>query len=573
MRAHLRTLPLIALLGLLGSGCESDEPSWRLASVYDASAVSGMLVDPEGSDDDAFVWVASAGMQSKCGPAKAPDGLGVFEAEAMANGLNPVLAVLLERNEGTPVGPLTMEDVWVSLGEDAPDVRLHPTVEPRHISMHIETSDLDRVAELVRTQIQMELCMEHKTGRAWVAAGPTQLRQAFLLDPPENGAGADRKYFGGQRDPVPALLGPPDACLVYDGRLGESAPTTGGRGEGSLDIVPADVWGAEVRWCNLEEKPGYTVNGVASVPLRLSETSSDPAPQREAAWSEFEVALWPENASLGRSDIEISILWEGRDLVREAIEGKGHHPPAVWHTDTLPDGREVYTEALYDTSGGTRKLKDPLGRVPYTYPTLGTVEDPSRYTLLLVPNWQIVEGLRRMAAGDVDHPLAAAGAGVQDGVGYLLDHPELLIVQVKGLDDAASGGFHVVHDADGVEHRETHWYNIASSMKGGIGGFAPWFSYGYTTGMLSGRKPIALLGYAAPQWGQVSAAQRAGYQSLFVGALALLSVLSLAGIRRVRDLWTTVPEERVDFWPGQTAEDEEEEAPAAPGELPAEGGE
>jgi hypothetical protein len=563
---------LVSLVAISLVGCDADAPSWSLASVYDASAVSWMSADVLPDPAAAYVWVPSGGMQANCGPAKAPDGLGVFEAEAMANGLSPVLAVLLERHQDAPPAPLTMDDVWLSIGDDAPEFRLHPTVQPRHVSMQIIGNDLDRVAELVRTQVQMELCMEHKTGRAWIAAEETQLRQAFLLDPPGRNAGPDRKYFGGQRDPVPALLGPSDACLVYDAQL-EGSRSQGGRGEGSLDIVPADVWGADVRWCNLEEKPGYTVRGVTGAPLRLSEMSRPPAPQREPVWSQLEVALWPPNAAIGQSDIEVSITWQGRDLVQEAVEGRGHNPPASWHVTRTPDGRDVYTEPLYEMIDGGRKLKDPLGRVPYEYPTLGTVGDPERYTLLLVPNWQVVEGLRRLHADHPDDPLAAAGAGVQDGVGFVLEHPELLYVQVKGLKDAQNGGFTVERGLDGAETRVSRWYNIGSTMRGGIAGYAPWLSYGYTTGMLSGRKPIALFGYDAPTWNQVAAAQRSSYQSLFLGSAALLGVLFVSGLRRVRDLWATVPEERVDFWPGQILEEEEEEAAAhAAPEIPAEEG-
>lgn len=568
------TLSILAALSLL-SACQTEAPSWRLASVYDASAIANMTPPAEGEDRNAYVWVPSSGMQANCGPAKAPDGLGVFEGEVMANGLSPVLAIVLERHPDAPPQALDMEDVWLSIGESGPDFRLHPSVQPRHISLDIRDHDLARDAEQVRTQIQMEMCMEHKTGRAWVAAGEEQLRQAFLLDPPGRNAGPDRKYFGGQRDPVPALLGPPDACVVYDPGYTQSRSTNGdgGRGEGSLDIVPADVWGATVRNCLPAEAPGYTVQGVSNIPIRLSDLPDPPAPQLEPTWNELQVALWPPDMAIGRSEIEVSIVYNGTDLVREAVEAGSNDAPSTWHRDTLEDGSEVYTEPLYDTNGGVRGVKDPLGRVPYNYPLMGTVRDPSRYTVLLVPNWQIVEGLRRLEVDNVEEVMGASGAGIQDGVGYLLEHPELLYVQVKGLADAKAGGYTTRRLPDGTEEHTTRWYNVASSLRGGVAGYLPWVSYGYTTGMLSGRKPIALLGFETPTWDQVSAAQRAGYQGLFFGSLALLSVLTLAGVRRVRDLWTTVPEERVDFWPGQVLGDEEEEEAAPPGEVPAGGDE
>ena len=52
--------------------------------------------------------------------------------------------------------------------------------------------------------------MEHKVGRGWTGADGDRLRQAFLLDPPDNNR-PDRRYFGGQKDPVPGMLGPADA--------------------------------------------------------------------------------------------------------------------------------------------------------------------------------------------------------------------------------------------------------------------------------------------------------------------------------------------------------------------------
>ncbi len=563
--------PALAVLAL--TACETEAPSWRLASVYDAAAISNMVPVETEDPNAAYVWVPSAGMQANCGPAKAPDGLGIFEGEAMANGLSPVLAVVLERHPDAPPNALQINDLWVSIGETQEDFRLHPSVSPRHISLEIEDNDLARDAEQVRTQMQMEMCMEHKTGRAWVAAGEQQLRQAFLLDPPDRNAGPDRKYFGGQRDPVPALLGPPDACVVYDPGYTASRSTSddAGRGEGSLDIVPADVWGATVRNCLPAEQPGYTVQGVSNIPMRLSEVAEAPAPQQEPTWNELHVALWPPNAALGRTEIEVSIVYNGDDLVRQAVEDESSTAPASHHMGVLGNGMQVFTEPLYEQSGTVRGVKDPLGRVPYHYPTLGTVQDPGRYTVLLIPNWQIVEGLRRLESESGEQVMGAAGAGIQDGVGYVLQHPELLNVKVRSLEDAKAGGQRLQVLADGTEEMTAEWYNIGSSLRGGIAGRLPWVSYGYTTGMLSGRKPIALLGFTEPTWGQVSAAQRAGYQGLFLGALALLSVLMFAGIRRVRDLWGTVPEERVDFWPGQVLAGSEDEGEAPAADVPAGG--
>ena len=67
--------------------------------------------------------------------------------------------------------------------------------------------------KLIRTQLEIELCLEHKVGRGWLGNDAENYGQAFLRDPPDHDR-LDRKYFGGQRDPVPGLVGPSDACVV-----------------------------------------------------------------------------------------------------------------------------------------------------------------------------------------------------------------------------------------------------------------------------------------------------------------------------------------------------------------------
>ncbi|MCA9573291.1 MAG: hypothetical protein KC656_35890, partial [Myxococcales bacterium] len=199
---------------------------WKLAGVYDATAAAWAPGLEEG-----YTWRPHAGMSTSCGPAKSPDGLGVFEAEAVGSRLTPVLAVVL-RGEGR-LGP---DDVRVSLGRGKPEILLQPMVEPRHLAITVQgESGTERVAQLVRTQLETETCMEHKTGRAWTGHDATRVRQAFLLDPPA-GSDRSRKFFGGQTDPVPGLIGPPDACLRITGDNALRADAQGS-GEGSLTLV------------------------------------------------------------------------------------------------------------------------------------------------------------------------------------------------------------------------------------------------------------------------------------------------------------------------------------------------
>ena len=91
-------------------------------------------------------------MSQSCGPSKSPDGLGVFEAEAIANQLSPTLAIVLEYTEApqyqnaqgescsqqedgicepVPRDPITNMDVTVGLGVDQMAYTLQPMVMPR----------------------------------------------------------------------------------------------------------------------------------------------------------------------------------------------------------------------------------------------------------------------------------------------------------------------------------------------------------------------------------------------------------------------------------------------------------
>ena len=528
-----------------GTGCLSsaEDPGWRLVGAYDAAALMFLDRDPEVEEIPEYVWVQSPGMTESCGPAKAPDGQGVFEAEAIANSLSPTLAIVLERTERGSGTDLSTEGVRVALGTETPKFLLQPAVSPRYIAIRIEGEGNVHHKQLVRTQLQMETCMEHKTGRGWIGGTASNLRQAFLLDPPdEENWGSDRRYFGGQRDPIPPLLGPPDACIIDGVEIGLSR---GGAGEGSLDLVPSDVWGASLRACAVEERPGAPLmRQVSSIPLQLS--GLGPLPLRRAApiWNELVVAVNPHDSDLwkaahpeaGDDSVRVDVLWSERG--DKDITLLSQHP--------LFDRPEGGAGEGWSAGAG---MTDLLARVPYYYPTVGPKDDPERYVLLLVPNWQIVEGLRRMGGDnpDPDRPKATAGGGAQYGVGYVLEHPEVLFVQVPDPRQAAN--------AESDDPEDDTWLDLTEIMGGGAWGLRNW---GYTVGMLSGRKPVALPAKDIPSWDQTAVAQRAKHQSVFLGAVALLCFFLIAGVRRLPDLWTEIPEERVDYWPGVPADSGEE---------------
>jgi len=539
------------------AGCEQAEPlaDWSLVGVYDASAlVQAGLVGEEEAGGAQYVWVAPGGMRKSCGPAKAPDGLGLFEGEAMANRLTPTLAILLERN-GEGDAPMTLDDVKVSLGmpdesgQMKPSFALQPAVMPRYVSVRIEGDAETRHKQVVRNQLVMELCMEHKTGRGWIGGDRTQLREAFLLDPPAGKAGIDRKFFGGQRDPIPALLGPSDACMqqVIEDTAQEKAQKAaaeGGRGDGSLSLVPSDVWGASLRQCGPEEVQGSEYVGTKPVPITLGDTNEQPNRQIRAQWTELVATLKHGETDL---DVKIDLTWGDQKLIDDK--------PLMEQPKDKETGKVT----------GPPGVSDLLQRVPHTYPLVGTAEDRGRYTVLLIPNWQIVEGLRRIDVKTPKEPRETPGDGIQDGVGFVIDNPEYLYVLLEPRHaegepppappepvEGEGGG-------DGQPPAES-WPNVAEPLAGGPFGLMRW---GYSPGMLSGRSPIALPGSDEPTWEQVKMAHNAELHASFLLAAVVLVGLGFLGTQRLRDLWANLPEERVDFWPvGDGLPPEKDDAPA-----------
>jgi len=51
----------------------------------------------------------------------------------------------------------------------------------------------------------------------------------------------------------------------------------------------------------------------------------------------------------------------------------------------------------------------------------------------------------------------------------------------------------------------------------------------------------------------------------FLAATGICLAMMVLGLRRLADLWTRVPEERADYWPGRTeAETEQEDMASGP---------
>lgn len=529
----IRALSLL----LLGAGCVegAPEPGWRLVGAYDAAALRA-LGDVSGAVD---AWQPSAAMLRTCGPTKQADGLGFFEAEAMLAGHTPTLALLLERTGAGAGRPLSPADLRVSLGYGRPTAPLQPMVAPRRLGVTVtytstgpEAQEVPPEVGLVLTQLRAELCLEHKTGRAWIGGTRDQIRQAYLLDSPKLGdmaLGGDRRYFVGQGAAVPAMAGPPDACLTLErpaSRAPDKAPSakdalaqpTQAKGQGSLDMTNTDIWGADLPTCDESpELPSY------ELPLRLSASAGQPPVRRPSSPRALRVTLDLGDQESPRVSLELN----GASLLTNA---------SLYGPETTAD------------EGQERALVDLLAQVPLEYPALAPpdaegAKDPYRYTVLLIPNWQIVEGLTALGRPPDSDASSDQGqvSGAPDAVGWVLRHPESLFVQVssRATPGQQAGG------------EDEIWWSLGRGMVGEGWGARHW---GFAVGHLFARQPIALPGGQEPTWPQTLEAHRAGAHALvFLSAACLLLVVG-RGLARVRDLWITVPEERVTWWPGVQAQ-------------------
>jgi hypothetical protein len=309
-----------------------------------------------------------------------------MEAQTLANASAPALAVILRRTtKDTP--PPDHDTLLVSVGDEATRLTLAPYVEPRYLAIEIVGDAAAAHKQLIRTQLEMELCMEHKTGRAWRGGSAAQLREALLLRSPK-ADGAHRLHYRGQRDPVPAFLGPPDACLLNQDEGGLAANPTS-----SLRLVPSDVWAASLRTCPPKEQLGPLSPAPGRVPLLSSDGASADGPLPRWSTLSVELADTPGGTTIA-ARLNSETVFEATPLEED-----------------LPNGQTG--------------LLDLAARLPIRYPTWGDKDDPERYIALIIPNWQLVEAADRLSL----RPWSAE-RGVSDGVGWLLAEPWRLFVQI-----------------------------------------------------------------------------------------------------------------------------------------------
>lgn len=551
MSSVVKTGLIAGLLALSACGENSvfEDPSakkgYRLVGIYDSTALRGTEIpgQTEESPGYGFRWVAPQEMIDSCGPTKTPDGLGIFEAEVLATGRMPTVALIVERMGGVPTLDNDRLRVAISGKEEGQQIFLQPALEPRYLEINIDATEEvnDFYLTQVRDQLQRFLCLEHKTGRAWLGGTAEQVSQAVLL---RNAAfrQRDRRFFGGQGTPVAPLLGPPQACIRANPRL-QSPSRIKNKGGKSTALIPADVFSSTLAKCDPGYRAGEGYFNTTQMDMVLSDTRIGNTERMKRTWSSVQVNLTPGEERAPN----VEVLFEGR----EHAVALGQTPQQISLLDNMP------LEYMIDEESGKRGLVDIVSNLPYRYPTLGDEADPERYSVLLIPNWQIVEAVKRLNSISPDSPAPTnpdIEERVEDGVGWLLAHPERLMVMVP--EDAATFG-----DLKGDEEMaKASWVNIAGPLSLKI----PFINldlkaWGYATGLLAGRSPIALPGVQVPSWDQVAMAQRAPQHGLFIGSCLLLFVFFGVGSVRLRELWLRVPEERVEFWPGFVAEGEAEE--------------
>ena len=621
-------------MAAIGLATADQEPLFRLIGLYDATGVLAVSK----KNEQRFLWKPSSQMSQSCGPSKSPDGLGVFEAEAIANQLSPTLMIVLEYTdppqyqnglgeecsqqedgicEPIPRPSVTNADITVGLGVDQIAYTLQPMVLPRNLAVNIagyiepinptedeeeqnsSLFDTSRYQKLIRTQLEIELCLEHKVGRGWLGNDTSKLRQAFLLDPPDYNR-LDRKYFGGQRDPVPGFIGPSDACVTSSVEMPKDLNAS--KGSGSMLLTPSDVWGASLRDCEkgIEESGRDLLRPTKMLPLQLSENGIRQARKIASKWQGLNIDVVATGEQ--ETDVLINVTLDGEPV--EALQDV----------------------ALFPEEGS---MIDILARLKHSYPKVGTKLDNDKYVVLMVPSWQIAEGVRRLYSRtciddtadllckcevrslssslpdegslqerldnldkrlsckdidgnlcslsreiptgleqspsqqcldnlDISQPMMSSGEGIVDAVGWILQHPQQLFIQV-GARDKVTEGFDVMEWLSGseVDTEADALPNLAGVASGGFAGLQDW---GYTVGQLSGRSPVVLPVEERVPWVVAARAQRYKQHSYFVFSVFALIAFVVAGIRRMADFWTPIPEERAYYWPGRQASNESPKA-------------
>lgn len=525
------------------SACTSPEtePPLRLVGLYDMTAISAM----EEVKDPLFHWRSDPRVLASCGPERAPAGLERPEAELMALQQMPTLAVLVEHRLDHPDAeslrtPIQASQLrlFVDTGKgEAGDPKRYAFLQPAVLPLRLDiTPSLKTAAPLLGQtiffQTTVELCAEHKLGRAWTGTAEEQLLdEAFLrkvdISPTE-------AFFRGQGRPVAPQLGPPVWSLdLYDPNLPRWIQEVWGEWPGEqidgATLVEADIWGARAPRPARSADQAFGVElpgarALHTMPFLAGEGELCAVTGLAAQANTPSACLTQSGPPLLKLKLELSATGTEGPAPEEAAQSGATRLLA--ELTGLPSGSpEVLLDRVLSDDA---RAEDVVARVPRYLPRFESPLNPKRaYTLLLVPDWQLAQVLGKSEVQEGQEPRSS----VHDATGYILAHPELLHLQY-------------------VPERVALVQDLMSPLRG------EWSSLpGYSPGLWAAGAPVLIPHGAEGQ--QVTAAQhqaahRADWIPLQGGGLLLVLALLSLGFNRLGELWQRPPVERAAFWPGET---------------------
>lgn len=442
------------------------------------------------------------------------------------------LPVATSSTAGAASGPKSgAEAVAPGLAAEGP-VFLYPAVMPLSLEVKPKLSTVvPLLGQTLFFQTSVQLCTEHKLGRAWSGANnEALLDQAFLRS---TNISPGEAFFRGQGRPIAAQLGPIHWSLdLYEQGLPRWLQEVWGDWPGDVQVgnnlVEADIWGARAprKDRELEERvddPSLSPElralaareVLSQVPFRAGGGEiCAPRGLAEQMTSESNQCLIADPVPELTMTIDLGQSMLSSSAVRLKVHVSGMPDMAE---ETLLD-KDVLDDARAD---------DIVARLPRYFPHFRSARDPQRsYTLLLVPDWQISRALgpTRVREG------FPTSKNTIDAVGYLLDHLDILHLQ------------YVPTSASQVQ-------DLLSPMRG-LSAMLP----GYSPGLWAAGAPVLLPEDEAGQ-GVTYQQHRVVFKNEWVllegVAMLLIGLVLVSSLPRLGELWQEPPIERAAHWPGE----------------------
>ena len=469
---------------------------------------------------------------------------------------------------------------------------LAPAVVPRSVLVDtIYDWDTEMLAKRLRSQLRIQLCLEHQIGRGWGGIDPTlgspdaAVKNAFMLDAAEDDA---RRLFTGQGMAAPPLLGPPRWMAGLGPRtrqdkapLQTSSPSLeagdlfatrdpSGDGQDFVAIhqwarswLPMTVGGAPCPGCE------WIPDGQKDVThLRVYLDRVDEVP--------------PDSQDVGgtgpktRVDAYFTDVSGGGQL-SYGDKGGSHEPLWLDKDCRQPDGSPSQTCTAGCNS--VKCLPDLLSDVPYAYPrfvarkkgsrTSGDGGDDGGHAIvaLLIPNWQLINGRSRLERLD-GPPAERLDAVIEepptDGVGWLLQNPSLLQIHLESSRRASMEEEADVEPGDGSATAAVDTDDLMGAVRPPAREAGPWAlpgrlldglrGWGPSPDFRASSVPILLAGTDGVEPAQQAVAVRRGTGHLYLVGVLVCLVFGLAGLFRIDEIWVARPRERAWGWPSKKKE-------------------